>query len=288
MQLSSVSPVPSSTGPVDDQSSAMDAGVHVVVPCFRESGRINAFLLDLCEHMTALGGCTVLVVEDGSGAEEAARMNEIVEAARRQYPCLQPLLSIPQNQGKGNAVYTGWKNHHGGGWLAFVDADGASSASEVARLIGLARAQPPSAPRALFASRILMLGHHVDRTLGRHLIGRIYAGMVAGLLHLPVYDSQCGLKLVPRKAFEAVAHRLTIHGFAFDVELLCALLDADCPILEVPIDWHEVAGGKVRLVRDSIRMFNDILDVRRRRTSPEWVAPAAASVLSKPMTSASI
>jgi glycosyltransferase involved in cell wall biosynthesis len=234
--------------------------VHLVVPCYRESARIGAFLPELCFEMTKLGAVRVLVVEDGSDAKEAARMHRIVEDLRAQFPCLLPLMSLTENLGKGGAVYAGWREHGGAEWLAFVDADGACPAVEVARLLDM---REPGT--ALFASRIKMLGRRVDRLLKRHLLGRVYATLVSELLAVPVYDSQCGLKLVPRTAFERIAERLEVRGFAFDVELMVALLDTGCAIQEVPIDWHEVPGGKVSLLRDSWRMARDVWRIRTRR-----------------------
>lgn len=234
--------------------------VHLVVPCFRESARIGSFLPDLCREMTALGAVRVLVVEDGSDAGEAERMQRIVDNLRAEFSCLLPLKSLPENLGKGGAVYAGWREHGGAEWLAFVDADGACPVAEVARLVGMTNARP-----ALFASRIKMLGRRVDRLLKRHLLGRVYATLVSEMLDVPVYDSQCGLKLVPRSAFERIADRLEVTGFAFDVELMVALLDTGCAIHEVPIDWHEVPGGKVDLLRDSWRMARDVWHIRARR-----------------------
>jgi hypothetical protein len=120
---------------------------------------------------------------------------------------------------------------------------------------------------AIFASRVKMLGRRVERLFKRHLLGRIYATLVSEILHIPVYDSQCGLKMVPRRAYAQISNRLRVHGFAFDVELMVALLDTGCQIKEVPIDWHETPGGKVRLLRDSWLMALDILKIRAGRTS---------------------
>ncbi len=241
--------------------------VHLVVPCYRESARIGAFLPELCFEITKFGAVRVLVVEDGSDADEAERMRRIVDDLRVVHPCLLPLKSLPENLGKGGAVYAGWREHGGAEWLAFVDADGACPAAEVARLVGMTNSEfrMTNARPALFASRIKMLGRRVDRLLKRHLLGRVYATLVSELLDVPVYDSQCGLKLVPRAAFERVAERLEVRGFAFDVELMVALLDTGCAIQEVPIDWHEVSGGKVSLLRDSWRMARDVWRIRTRR-----------------------
>ena len=243
------------------------ARIHLVIPCFRESGRIGRFLPDLCREMQHCGGVQILVVEDGSQAEEARRMQGIVEALMLQFSCLLPLLVLPENLGKGGAVYAGWRQHQDDDWLAFVDADGSCAASEVARLVAMTRSEPAASGEksALFASRIKMLGRRVDRLLKRHLLGRVYATLVSELLQVPVYDSQCGLKLVPRAAFEKVADLLGVKNFAFDVELMVALLDTGCEISEVPIDWHETPGGKVNLLKDSWRMAGDVWRIRQRR-----------------------
>lgn len=243
-----------------------DTDTTLVVPCFRESGRIGGFLPELCTAMDELGRVSVLVVEDGSGLEEQQKMKEFLLPLQERFACLAPPLFLQQNLGKGGAVYSGWKSAMESQWLGFVDADGSCSASEVRRLIERARSLPEDgAATALFASRIKMLGRNVNRLLKRHLVGRIYATLVSELLNIPVYDSQCGLKLIPGAAYRQIQSRLRIEGFAFDVELMTALLDSGCRIEEFPIDWHETPGGKVRLIRDSWRMFWDIMEIKKGR-----------------------
>ena len=100
-----------------------------------------------------------------------------------------------------------------------------------------------------------------------YFVGRKPGMTVSELLDIPVYDSQCGLKLVPRACFEAIEARLKITGFAFDVELLTTLLDSGCAVVEVPISWHETPGGKVRLLRDSFLMARDVLKIKAARGS---------------------
>lgn len=273
--------------------------------------------------MQEVGEVQILVVDDGSGPAESHATRAVIESLRPTYHLLQPLLELPNNIGKGGAVYAGWTraNAHTQ-WLAFVDADGSISPREVARLITLIRqptssplltphsplstsqSSPPisggpaapqtsafnvqsstfevqrsfpisnhpspisggaAAPPALFASRIKMLGRIVNRQLKRHLLGRIYATLVSESLNIPIYDSQCGLKIVPAPAFRAIQDQLSILGFAFDVDLLVHLLDHGTPVIEVPVDWHEESGGKVHLLRDSWRMAKDVLQIRRHR-----------------------
>jgi dolichyl-phosphate beta-glucosyltransferase len=249
----------------------MNNQFHLVVPCFRESGRIGGFLPELCLAVQNLGGVRVQVVDDGSGADEAQRMGDIIDRLRSSHSCLLSLKVLSKNLGKGGAVYAGWAEHGGADWLAFVDADGSCSAAEVARLISMTydrvtRDRMSNDTNALFASRVKMLGRRVERLFKRHLLGRIYATLVSEILDIPVYDSQCGLKIIPRRAYEQIKDRLSIHGFAFDVDLMVALLDSGCRIDEVPIDWKEMQGGTVRLMRDSWLMARDVMHIRACRT----------------------
>ncbi len=245
----------------------MSESVLLVIPCFRESGRIGPFLASLRKELGNDEGVTVLVVEDGGGQEEQEKMRILVEQESAQWLALRPLMALDENVGKGGAVYAGWAAMADHRWLAFVDADGSCPAYEVKRLIAQARTQPLV---ALFASRVCMLGKHIRRDFHRHLIGRVYATIVSEILRIPVYDSQCGLKVLPTASFEKIRPLAHVPGFAFDVELLCLLLDSGRPVQEVPIDWHETPGGKVRLIHDSLRMFRDVFAIRQRRQSAEW------------------
>jgi glycosyltransferase involved in cell wall biosynthesis len=244
--------------------------VLLVIPCYQESRRLPVFLRELCETLESCSGVSILVVDDGSGPEEEQRMRELLGVMQAKCPLIREPLCLTNNLGKGGAVYRGWQERGQEEWVAFVDADGSCSAIEVKRLIELARTAHEDVG-ALFASRVKILGRHVDRRLHRHLIGRVYATLVSEGLDIPVYDSQCGLKLVRRRAFERIESVLKLHGFAFDIELLAALMDSGAKVEEVPIDWHETAGSKLHLVRDSVRMFRDVLSVRSRRRSEEWV-----------------
>jgi dolichyl-phosphate beta-glucosyltransferase len=44
------------------------------------------------------------------------------------------------------------------------------------------------------------------------------------------------------------------------------------PVSEVPIDWHEVAGSKLRVVAASLQMLRDLLVVRANHALGIWKA----------------
>ena len=61
----------------------------------------------------------------------------------------------------------------------------------------------------------------------------------------------------------AIAKQLREKRFAFDVELTFLLIKNRFKIREMPINWEEVPGSKVKILRDSIRMFSGVLRMRR-------------------------
>jgi hypothetical protein len=62
----------------------------------------------------------------------------------------------------------------------------------------------------------------------------------------------------------AIFPHVTLDGWAFDVEVLCIARARGLRIVEVPIEWHHRRESQVSVVRDSWRMFRDVLRVRAR------------------------
>ena len=242
--------------------------ILLVIPCYRDVARLEPFLKDL---LACLGGqFAILISDDGSGPEQEECLRQLVHDLRKQSMTLgaarllEPVFHHP-NSGKGAAVRRGWEEGVGLGdyrFFAFADADGAVSATEIMR--GMRRMEQTDAPDVLFASRVKMLGRSITRDLRRHLAGRVFATLVHLVSGTGAYDTQCGFKILTAKAYGRVRGDLCSPGFAFDVELLMLLERAGLRVEEFPVDWHDVPGSKVHLLRDSFRMGREILRIRNR------------------------
>lgn len=121
-----------------------------------------------------------------------------------------------------------------------------------------------------------------------------------------IKDTQCGFKLFTRPTAQLVFPASHIDGWIFDVELLIlaqtssqlalqasnpdltllaaeevqdntnALKGLPIPIAEVSVDWQEVTGSKIDLLKDSIRMALDLIVIRANYTLGRWKTPPAA------------
>jgi len=244
--------------------------VTLVVPAFRESRRLPALLEALVEESAAADAPTLelLVVDDGSGAEECERERAAVEAAAAALAARGPhrarFVAAPANRGKGAAIRLGWEQAHpASAWLGFLDADGAVSAREAWRLVRMLPRRDGELD-VLAGTRMLMAGRSIRRSLHRHLQGRVFATLVERLFHLGFYDTQCGLKLVRAALLRPLLPRLREERWLLDVEVLALLQREGARMREEPIDWADPGGSKVVPGLDALRMAAGLTRIRRR------------------------
>ena len=154
-----------------------------VVPAFNEGDRLFTFLQDWARTGMAHASLrvTALVVDDGSREREAARQRQAVDAAAEALrgagaPHDIRYLRADRNRGKGASIRWGWSQADpDADWLGFIDADGALPAREYWRV---AAGLPDATADAVCGSRIRMAGHTVERSVFRHLQGRVFATAV--------------------------------------------------------------------------------------------------------------
>ncbi|MCX5828415.1 MAG: glycosyltransferase [Deltaproteobacteria bacterium] len=238
---------------------------HLVIPCYEESKRLPSYLSELASLLKTKEYRThILVVDDGSSEAERKKLRDTLHEMRKNNDFIVEPLFLECNRGKGFAVRSGWSAGGSASWLAFADADGATPAQEVVRVFDMIIAHNDSS-RCFFGSRIRMLGRSVERHWKRHVTGRIYATLVGFVINESIYDSQCGFKVVPAEAFKMICSILKEDRFAFDSELIAALSDAGYQLEEIPVDWQDIPGSKVSLLKDSARMVKSLFYIRKRR-----------------------
>lgn len=226
--------------------------LSLVVPAYNEQGRLPATLRKMRDFLTRQGfSYEVLVVDDGSQDGTAA----LVEAAAAEFPGLR-LLREP-HRGKGHAVRRGMLEAKGD-YVMFCDADFSMPVEEVVRFPEVLRGPHQIA----IASREVSGARRIGEPRHRHLMGRVF-NLIVRLLAVPgLQDTQCGFKCFTREAAQRIFRTQVIDGFGFDVEVLYVARKMGIGITEVPIDWYYSPSSRVDPIRDTLRMFNDVLQVR--------------------------
>ncbi|HRJ79829.1 MAG TPA: glycosyltransferase family 2 protein [Planctomycetota bacterium] len=226
--------------------------LSVVIPAYNEEKRLPRFLDDVLQRLQGRR-FEVIVVDDGS--QDQTR--QVVLSRCSAHPNLR-LIALQRNCGKGAAVRAGMLAAHGALRL-FADADGATAIVELARLERAIQAGAQVAIGSREGEGTVVTASRLRRFLGRWFNRAVRLGAISG-----IRDTQCGFKLFTAEATQRLFGMAREDGFAFDVEVLYLGRKLGLRIDEVPVNWTEIAGSKVRLLRDGLRMLRSVMRIRAR------------------------
>ncbi|KAL2868205.1 dolichyl-phosphate beta-glucosyltransferase [Aspergillus lucknowensis] len=169
------------------------------------------------------------------------------------------VVSLTKNRGKGGAVTHGMR-HVRGQYVIFADADGATNFEDLGKLVKACQEIEDTDGRGVVVgSRAHMVGSEavVKRSKLRNFLMHSFH-LILWLLTpsktATIKDTQCGFKLFSRASLPFIVPNMHSEGWIFDVEMLMLAEFARIPVVEVPVDWREVGGSKLNVLRDSIGM----------------------------------
>ncbi|MGA9523645.1 MAG: dolichyl-phosphate beta-glucosyltransferase [Myxococcaceae bacterium] len=230
--------------------------LSIVIPAFNEEKRLPATLEEIEKWAREnLDRAEILIVDDGSsdGTLELARHF----AARCTGKISARALSNGTNRGKGASVRAGVLAATLP-WILMTDADLSTPIEDVLKLAAeRANADVLIGSRAIAGANITK-----HQPLHRELMGKTFNKLVRVFVTGGLSDTQCGFKLFGREAGQAIFSRTRIDRFAFDVEAIYLARKLGYRVTEVPVHWENSPASTVDPLRDSSRMFVDILRIR--------------------------
>ena len=233
------------------------ASAAIVVPCYNEEKRLDvASFRDFSDRSH---GITFLFVDDGSTDETL----QLLQSLQATDPNKFSVLSLPQNQGKAEAVRRGVLTaiESQPDYVGFWDADLATPLHAIPKFVDLVESRPDL--EMIMGSRVKLLGRKIERRRSRHYLGRVFATAVSTILGLDVYDTQCGAKLFRvTPSIGTLFQQPFLSRWIFDVEILARLIKArrgtklpqpEEVIYEFPLtEWRDIPGSKLGY-RDFVR-----------------------------------
>lgn len=237
--------------------------VSVILPSYNEKSNIEDGVL---ERVYAYLEKTsweweLLFADDGSSDGTLQLLEEFCTSHPRAR-----VLALP-HRGKGPTVLDALQAATGEVRL-FTDFDQATPISEIEKLLPfIAKGYD-----VVIGSREVQGAQRKKEPFHRHLMGRGFNFFVRLFTIGGIADTQCGFKMFTKRAVEMLVPQVVVYAAkgemrdaftgAFDVELLYLAKKYGLKIAEVPVIWKYVKTTRVDPIKDSIRMFKDILRIR--------------------------
>nr|AIA16272.1 Glycosyl transferase family 2 [uncultured bacterium] len=232
--------------------------LSVIVPAYNEEKRIVPTLLDIVGFLESNDiNSEILVVDDGSTDATEFVSNETLSKRKTSFK----VIRHNENQGKGAAIATGIKNSSGD-YIIFIDADGSTQMKELERFY-----QHIDPTTLLVGSRQidknLLL---VDQEKNRKILGFLANMFHRIIFRLPVIDSQCGFKLMPKSLGISFIRKPYPKRWGFDMALIHYAGQCGFNIKEIGVQWKDIPGSKVKVFTDSFKTAIELLEYRIKNT----------------------
>jgi len=229
--------------------------ISIVIPAFNEERRLPGSLERIRAYLKKRGwDGEVIVVDDGS-TDQTAR---VVTEWQKQIPTLR-IVQNGQNRGKGFSVRRGMLEAKAR-IAIFTDADLSSPIEEADKLLGVMGGGKYEVAIGSRAVDRRLISVHQSRF--REIAGILFNKIVQLVTGLRIVDTQCGFKAFVVEKMRPAFEQQRIEGFGFDPEILFLAKLHGLRIAEVPVRWAHDADTRVHMVRDSLRMFLELLAIR--------------------------
>ncbi len=224
--------------------------LSVVIPAYNEECCLAQNLIKILHFLRVnVKDFEVIVVDDGS-------RDRTQEVLKRFEGRVRVLRNEP-NAGKGFSVKKGFLAASKS-WTLFMDADLSTPLEEVKKVW-----QFHLSSDVIFGSRKASGARIIEHQTGlRQWMGRLFPFLVQ-LLILPNFlDTQCGFKLMSKKAIQKVCHRERIDRFGFDVELLLIAKRQGLRLKEVGVTWRNSDRSTLNPFKDPFKMFWELVRIK--------------------------
>ena len=233
--------------------------ICVIIPCYNEAQRLELEVFR--EFVGREERFDFCFVNDGS----QDNTSEVLRRAVELEPGRFLLVDNTDNRGKAEAVRSGMlyvSSLNRYNIVGYLDADLATPLEDLYLLAEVMDRKPGVC--MTMGARLKRLGANVQRKAYRQYLGRGFATLVSMLYQLPVYDSQCGAKLLKSELIPVGFSEEFRSSWLFDVELILRIrekyADYDRIIHEVPLNtWVEKGDSRIKfkhLLKMPKELFN--------------------------------
>lgn len=216
--------------------------VALIIPCFNEQQRLNtdAFASFIAKAPTF----DLFFVNDGSFDKTGFLLDELSGKHKDRIFVIHKI----KNEGKASAIRDAVLQihnlHNRYDYTGYTDAD-LSTSLDQCKILADEIAEKKA--DCVFGSRIKKFGSQIERSLFRHLCGRLITTIIDTRFRLGIYDTQCGAKFFSSELLASVCKEPFKSKWLFDVEIFLRLFRQKKEgIFETPLQsWKDSGNSKL-------------------------------------------
>lgn len=227
--------------------------ISIILPVFNEEKRLKQGLEKALAYLSSQPyPFEVIVVNDGSTDTTSKTLQNFTNQPNFK------ILNHEHNRGKGAAIRTGVAAAEGD-FILFSDIDLSVPIETLASFLQKGESGYDIVIGSRRVAGAKTLTHQVS---WRELMGHTFTKLSNLILGTSFADFTCGFKLFTKEAAKKIFSRQKIRNWAFDSEVLFLAKKFGFNVTQVPVEWSDVAGSKVRLPRDIIVSFLGLLKIK--------------------------
>ena len=231
--------------------------LSIIIPAYNEENRIVNSLDELKKFIDESNyNCEIIIVDDGSKDRTIQVVHDFF--SNNNLLNIYTLIENKTNKGKGFAVRKGLEKASGE-FILFTDADFSTPINECKKMIEILK----QGYDIVIGSRALKDSNLIKRqNIIRMSMGKFFNLMVKLITKLEFNDTQCGFKIFTKDSKTKLLPYLKIDDFSFDVEILYVAKKLNLKIKEIPVSWTNSPNSKVKIIKDSLKMFRSLIKIR--------------------------
>jgi glycosyltransferase involved in cell wall biosynthesis len=231
--------------------------IEILIPAKNEARRLPHALFRMIRYLEQQPYSAALTVIDNGSADRTVNLVKRLGTGR------VPIHLVGcAERGKGAAVRRGVLTSSAR-YVGYMDADLATPIETLDFIVPLLE----GGYDAVIGSRHVGGATLAEPQPGSRILGGAVFRFLAQRILPGIEDSQCGCKFFTAETARTAIRDLRVTGFAFDVELLRAVLALDVNVVEIPVVWSDQEGSTLNGLRDGVKAAADVFRLSRRSTS---------------------
>jgi len=247
--------------------------VSLIIPIYQAEDFIESNLTRIVEYCKKTPQIKdIVLVNDGS----TDRTHSLIETFLQSHNKYFTYISLKTNMGKGAAIKAGITTAKSD-YIIFTDCDLPYAFSNIDHIITQLiehRAQVVVGSRMHPNSLYHIRPQNLSYIYIRHTSGRFFNKLVKLSTGLKMEDTQAGLKGFDRETAHLCLNKMTIEGFAFDIDLLTCANQNKKNIVEIPLEFnYDSEMSTLSFFKHAILMSFALLRICFKRMTHYYTRP---------------